>query len=408
MHSSSDPSHVRFTGPLAPFAPELVSALRLLGYTRTSATIKLGATAHLSRWLSAQGLDLSDLTDEVLRQFVVARRGEYTSHRSARSFAPIVEYLRRVGAMPPASPPQPPTRPGDVLLARFHDFLVHQRSLSTPVADAYCHWVHPFVAHVSGNEGIDHVSVLTAGDVTQFLTGYLPALSRKQAQMTACGLRAFLRFAYVRGIVSADLATAIPSFPLRRLSRVPDGLTMRQVDALFDACDRSTSVGRRDFAVITCFVRLGLRRAEAASLHLDDVDWAAGTVTVHGKGNRIDQLPLPVDVGEAIVAYLRDGRPATTDRAVFVRAVAPFTALGPSSISCIVGRVARRAGLGTIHAHRLRHTTATLTLNAGASLDEVAQLMRHASVNTTATYAKTDLTRLAGLTRPWPAIAGVS
>jgi site-specific recombinase XerD len=168
-------------------------------------------------------------------------------------------------------------------------------------------------------------------------------------------------------------------------------------------------VGRRDFAVITILHRLGLRSNEASALRLEDLDWASGSVSVHGKGNRLDRLPVPVDVGQALVEYLRNGRPAGTPaRTVFVRALAPFTALAPNSISYIVGRAAERAGLGTIYAHRLRHTAATWTLNAGASLEEVGELLRHASPATTAIYAKTDLNRLAGLQRPWPAARGAS
>ena len=155
---------------------------------------------------------------------------------------------------------------------------------------------------------------------------------------------------------------------------------------MLGVCDQSTPVGRRDFAVLTILARLGLRSGEVSALRLEDVDWASGTVAIHGKGNRIDKLPLPVDVGQALVEYLREGRPAgAAARTVFVRAKAPFTALGPSSVSCIVGRAAQRAGLGKIHAHRLRHTAATL--NAGASLEEVAQLLRHASPATTVIYA---------------------
>ncbi|HRA76822.1 MAG TPA: tyrosine-type recombinase/integrase, partial [Propionicimonas sp.] len=162
------------------------------------------------------------------------------------------------------------------------------------------------------------------------------------------------------------------------------------------------AVGRRDLAVIACLLRLGLRCGEVAGLRLDDLDWTDGTLTVRGKGNRVDLLPLPVDVGQALVDYLRQARPATPQRVVFLTAVAPFKALAPGSVSCIVGRAARRAGLGTIHAHRLRHTAASATLNAGATLEEVAHLLRHASPATTAVYAKTDLSRLATLARPWP------
>jgi site-specific recombinase XerD len=175
-----------------------------------------------------------------------------------------------------------------------------------------------------------------------------------------------------------------------------------QVDSLLNTCDRRTSVGRRDYAVIVCLHRLGLRCAETTALLLDDIDWETGTLSIHGKGGRSDRLPLPVDVGQALVDYLRHGRPDTESRAVFVRAYAPFTALARSSLSCIVARAARRAGLGTVHAHRLRHTAATRALNAGASLEEVAQLLRHAGTATTLIYAKTDQRRLAGLARRWP------
>lgn len=185
-------------------------------------------------------------------------------------------------------------------------------------------------------------------------------------------------------------------------------LDQGQVLALLGACDRGTATGRRDFAVITVLHRLGVRSGEATGLRLDDVDWRAGVVTIRGKGGRTDRLPLPVDVGDAIVDYLRDGRPATTARTVFVKAVAPHTPLERSGLSCIVARAAKRAGLGTIHAHRLRHTAASRTLNAGASLEEVSQLLRHASPATTAIYAKTDLTRLATLARPWPVGGGAS
>jgi site-specific recombinase XerD len=255
-----------------------------------------------------------------------------------------------------------------------------ERSLTPAVAKAYSHWVHPFVEHFVDQDEDVPFAQLRAVDVTGFLTAHLPRLSRKSAQITACALRSFLRFLQAQGMTQVALAEAVSAIGFWKLSRLPQALSPSQVQELLGACDRSTPVGRRDFAVITILARLGLRSNEASALRLEDVDWASGTVAIHGKGNRIDKLPLPVDVGQALVEYLREGRPADTPaRTVFVRAVAPFTELGPSSLSCIVGRAAQRAGLGKIHAHRLRHTAATQTLNAGASLEEVAQLLRHAS-----------------------------
>jgi len=401
MHSTPDPSHVRFVGPLTPFVSGLAEELALLGYTAPSATAQMQLAAHLSRWLESQSMGPGNLMGPAIERFLAQRRASYTSHYSLQALGPVLGYLRRQGVVPTAVEPAP-TSPAELLLARYRDYLIDDRGLSGPVACAYSHWVTPFVVDRTDAGGEMGLAELTARDVARFLTAHLPMMTRKTAQMTACALRSFLRFLHDQQIIEVALADAVPTVANRRLSGLPQALTSPEVDALVLACDRSSPVGRRDFAVITVLHRLGLRCAELTVLRLDDVDWQAGTLTIHGKGNRTDRLPLPVDVGQALVDYLRDGRPPTTAETVFVRAVAPFTELAPSGVSCIVARAAQRAGLGTVHAHRLRHTTASRTLNAGASLEEVAHLLRHASVATTTIYAKTDQTRLAALARPWP------
>ena len=402
MHSTPDPSRVRFTGPLASFAPGLAEELVAQGYTRTSAVTQLQLTAHLSRWLGAGGMGPADLNGPVVERFLAVRRDRFTSHYSLSALDLILGYLRRAGAAP-VPVPVPPSTAAEVLLAQFAAYLTGERAVTGPVARAYCHWVRPF-AEAAFRAG-DHRRELAAGDVTRFLTERLPGMSRKSAQMTACSLRSFLRFLHAEGIVDAGLASAVPPVAYWRLSGLPKALDAGQIQRLRAAWNTSDPVGRRDLAVITLMHRMGLRCTEVAALRLEDVDWSSGSVTIHGKGNRTDQLPLPADIGEAVVDYLRCGRPATSARTVFVRATAPFTALERSSISCIVARAASRAGLGIIHGHRLRHTAATGTLNAGASLEEVAQLMRHAGAATTVIYAKTDQARLARLARPWP-VAG--
>jgi integrase/recombinase XerD len=316
---------------------------------------------------------------------------------------PILEYPRRVGATPELSAVSATTA-AEELLERFARYLTVERALTQPVVHAYCHWVRPFVETVccAGDAAVR--GDLTSADISLFLVDRLPGLSKKSAQMTASSLRSFLRFLHSEGIVRSCLADAVLSPAQWRLSGLARPLDDGQLGALRGACDPSKPVGRRDLAVIAVLSRLGLRCAEAAALRLEDVDWPDGTITVHGKGNRTDRLPLPVDVGEAIVDYLCHGRPDTTARTVFVRVCAPHTALAPSSVSCIVARAARRAGLGTVHAHRLRHTAASRTLNTGASLEEVALLMRHAGPATTFGYAKTDQDRLARLARCWPTV----
>jgi integrase/recombinase XerD len=148
--------------------------------------------------------------------------------------------------------------------------------------------------------------------------------------------------------------------------------------------------------------RLGLRATEVAALRLDDIDWRAGKILVRGKGRKEDFLPLPSDVGAAITAYLRRGRPRRPEREVFLRAIAPLRGLAPQGVSEVVRAASERAGLGSFGAHRLRHTVGTEMLRAGASLAEVAQVLRHRSIDTTAIYAKVDYVALRGLAVSWP------
>jgi len=403
MHSVSDPSRVRLTGPLAPFAPALVQELASLGYATTSATMQMQLAASLSRWLLAAGIGLDGVSEPLLDRFLTERRAQgRRHHHSMRALGPVVGYLRRVGAVPfPVRPPAP-IGAGEVLLARFAAYLIGQRALTPPVATAYVRWVRPFVDEVLCPAGVDRTEQVSAEEVAGFLAARLPLLSRKTAQMTACALRSLLRFLHADAVTATALAHAVPRVASWRLSGLPEALTSTQTQTLVAACDVSTPVGRRDLAVITLMYRLGLRCAEVAHLRLEDIDWTAGTVTVHGKNGRVDRMPLPDDAGRALVDYLRYGRPVTSSRTVFARANAPYTPLEPSSVSCIVARAARRAGLGTVHGHRLRHTAATETLNAGASLEEVTQLLRHDGVATTVVYAKTDQNRLAQLSRAWP------
>jgi integrase len=177
--------------------------------------------------------------------------------------------------------------------------------------------------------------------------------------------------------------------------------------ALLAACDRSTPLGLRDFAVLLLMARLGLRAVEVAVLHLEDLDWRGGEVVVHGKGGRIDRLPLPADVGAALVDYLSHGRKPSTLRQVFLRTIGPDKAMSRQSVVMVPRCASRRAGIGTVAAHQLRRRAACRVLADGGNLTEVAQLLRHEAEATAAIYAKVDLAALAVAARPWPQ-AGVS
>src|SRR5258708_3155464 len=209
---------------------------------------------------------------------------------------------------------------------------------------------------------------------------------------------------HLEGATDRWLVSTVPCVPGRRLTGLPKGLTPVQVKWLLASCDTSTRRGCRDFAVLTVLVRLGLRAGEVAKLQFDDIDWRVGEIIVaHGKANSKERLPLPPDVGEAVAAYLRRGRPISAQgRSVFVRTVAPHHALTSGAVTQIVRHASERCGYGRVYAHRLRHTAATLMLGAGASLPEIGQVLRHRNVITTAIYAKVDRDALRSIARAWP------
>jgi integrase/recombinase XerD len=291
----------------------------------------------------------------------------------------------------------------EVLLDGFVGYLRSERGVSELTIDAYRGEVRRFLAGLGGGG----LSALTAGDVSRAVLGEVGRRSPASVRRYGCALRSFLRYSYLTGLVERDVSEAALPVSGRRRSLLPLGIAPEQAKALLRACDRRRASGRRDYAAILLMLRLGLRATEVATLRLDDLDWRAGQLTVHGKGGRVDELPLPVDVGEAIAAYLCRGRPRTvTVREVFVRLRPPHVGIKRGGVTAIVAGAARRAGLGVVRAHRLRHTAATEMLRAGAPLAEIGQVLRHRSLGSTAIYARVDVERLRTIARPWPAGAG--
>lgn len=398
------PTRIRISGPLEVFAPGFASELLRQGYTHNSARLQMHLMAHLSRWLAGEGLDVHRLcTTEVERFLRVRRAAGYTNHRSSKAMRPVLVYLRGLGVIstPPISPPDGPV---EVVLERYRHYLTVERGLVSTTARGYVDAVRPFLRDRILSDGPDlDFEHLSTADVTTFVVARCTQQSHGAAKLTVTALRSLLRFLHVDGVIEWPLAAAVPSVARRRLAGLPKGLEPAQVRSLLTSCDRRTRIGRRDFAILITLVRLGLRIGEVAALELDDIDWRAGEIVVHGKGKRAERLPLPTEVGEAVVAYLRRGRPENAEgRTVFVRVRAPHRALSTSGAAQVVLAAAQRAGLAQIHAHRLRHTVATQLLRAGASLPEIGQLLRHRRALTTAIYAKVDREALRTIARPWP------
>jgi integrase len=254
---------------------------------------------------------------------------------------------------------------------------------------------------MSGGE-LDLAS-LTAADALGFVRASCPGRCVGTAKLVVTALRSLLGFLHVEGVIGSPLASTVPSVAGGTHLGLPRALDPDAVTRLLACCDRDAPAGRRDYAILTLLVRLGLRPGEVASLRLDNIDWRAGELAVLGKGNRIERLPLPVDAGEAVAEYLREGRPRTAEgRTVFVRVRAPHRSLSVSGVTDAVSRAAERAGLGCVRARQLRHTAATAMVRAGAALPEVGQVLRHRRLLTTSIYAKVDTDALRELARPWP------
>jgi integrase/recombinase XerD len=390
----------RVVGPLESHAVGFAEHLARLGYTVLTRRQYMTLVAHLSRWLIGQRLEAAALTAVVARRYVEARDAAgYRAFRSRGSLEVLLCYLREAGAAPAA--PLVVLTAVDVVVERFRAYLLAERGLKPTVAELYVLSVRPFVSMVMAGDAVD-IANLSVRTVTGFLSDLGRSLAPKTVQGRASALRALLRFWFFDGMTAVDLSICVPKVAYRS-SGLPKGLPAEQITLLLESCDTRSANGLRDLAILIMLVRMGLRCGEVAGLQLDDLDWRHGEVVVRGKGGRRDRLPLPGDVGQVLVEYLRAGRPrAALDRCVFIRVRAPHSGLTNTGVTQVVNAAAHRAGLGTIYAHRLRHSAATTMLAAGAPLTEIGQVLRHRAVLTTAIYAKVDIGALRGLAMPWP------
>lgn len=397
----SHPTQVLFTGPLISFAQGFAQALIKQGYRPHAATHQLRLIAHLSRWLDTRGMDAEDITPSVLSKFLAARRARgYALWLSPQALMPFLAYLRTCGFVMAA--PETERDPAKDLLARYGRYLLDVRGLAESSAHEYVKLVCPFVSR-RVVEGVLDWMDLTGADLAVFVRTACRGLSLASSKLLVTALRSLLIYLHVEGLIQRSLAPAIPSVAGSKLASLPRALQSEEVERLLAACDRRSRAGRRDFAMLMLLVRLGVRAGEVRKLSLNDVDWRAGELVVRGKGNRIERLPLPSDVGHALAAYLQRGRPVTAQgRTIFVRIHAPHRALTAPAVTNAVRMAASRAGLIGVNAHRLRHTVATQMVRSGVPLPEIGQVLRHRRLITTAIYAKVDRQGLRCLARRWP------
>lgn len=394
-------SRVRMMGPLARHQDTLWTTLLASGYAADSARNLLRVAAHLSRWLEARGLSAGDLTAARIGAFLKHRRARgYTCWLGSRCLEPILRPLRAQGALPATESQREDPSPLAPLFQQLETYLLEDRGLTSTTVVRRLGVARRFLA------ALDVRDLAALGRIsTSAISGFIVHEARSQSvgstKLLVSHLRSLLRFLHVRGYCR-QLAAAVPAVAGHRLARLPRFIPWGEVQKLLDSCDLRTPAGLRDHAVVLLLARLALRAGEVAALELGDVHWVAGTIFVRGKGSRHCCLPLSQDVGAAIARYLEAGRPPTKSRRLFVRCFAPHGDFGSGTVNSLIQRACRRAGLPRRSAHQLRHSAATQMLRSGASLQAVAEALRHRSLDTTAIYAKVDYQALRSLARPWP------
>ena len=390
------------TGPLASHIAWFAGRLAEQGYAHFTAQEKLRLVTHLNQWLQDQHLGAEALDEPCLDQFLQYHQQQGRAPRHHRvTLQTFLQALRDAGMLP--TPAQQHSAL-DVLAQAFDDYLTSERGLAHITRAHYLPIVRRFLQERFGT-GPLVLHALDLHDVTQFLLRQAATVSPRHAQSIVSALRTFCRFLVQRGDMSADLAAAIPAVADWRLATVPKALTPAQVTQLLQSCNQTHPTGQRDYTIVLLMARLGLRPGEVVAMTLDDLDWEAGTLLVRGKGGRRDRLPLPQDVGQALATYLSNVRPRCATRRVFLRMKAPQYGFANSVAICtLVRRALERAGLEPPckGAQILRHSLATNLLQAGASMADISDVLRHRRPQTTEIYAKVDQAALGALAQPWP------
>ncbi len=382
------------------FARELSDA----GYAQITVYIHIRAAEHFIYWADREGVPMQSLDEPLVERFyrhlTQCQCPDYNHSSISRVLCGarlFLSHLRRTDLVTTAV--ADPVDP--VLLVAFRRWMHQQRGTCESTLESYSRPIRDLLRRLG-----EHPALFDAQSLRQFVLERSQRPGGGDVRRCTAALRAFCCFLNAEGRCTRDLAVAVPTIAHWRLACLPRYLPSEEVERVIAACDLDSPVGRRDRAILLLLARLGLRANDIVQLRLADINWEGGWIEVSGKTRRQTQLPLSQETGDALAAYLQDGRPQIDASAVFVRARAPFQALGSHcTVSLIVARALRRAKVirpSRGAAHLLRHGLATSLLRQGASLQDIADVLRHRSVTTTQIYAKVDVTALQKIAQPWP------
>lgn len=394
-----------FPGYLRGFGEVLLAA----GHTLGSVSQYLRAAAHFGCWLETcgqgvDGLDLAKLQrfGEHLRSCRCPGRRRSRSSSAIGRVLRFIEYLKTTGVL---VPDLAEATAGDAppVLLRFRDWMRQQRGATDATVEGYGLYVTALFEALG-----DDPAVYTAHALRRFILNRSKTYATGTTKKLITATRMFLRFCVAEGLCTPFLDAAIPTVANWRLAPLPGYLQAAEIERIVQACDVKTKAGVRDRAILLLLARFGLRAGDIVRMCVSDIDWADASLRLMGKGRREVRLPLPQDVGDAILVYLERGRPAFDSDRLFLCSTAPFRPFSSRlAISSLVHRAVSRAGVlsPSSGVRVLRHSAATAMLREGASLQDVGKILRHRSPETTALYAKVDVIRLRRIAQPWPEVA---
>jgi site-specific recombinase XerD len=397
--------------PLGELIKEYVAHFRELGYSWLTVRAHVQALEHFGCWLRSNSLCPKAVNRELVRRFI---RGHlprchcpHPAPVSLHQVRPALKHLLRLLRAKGELNEVVHSGPIDAVIDQFGIYLRDVCGLSESTRTSRTGYAREFLKKRFGRREL-RWKALRPSDVISFVTDYAPRYRPQSIQGVASSLRCFLRYLQVQGQCDSSLVAAVPRVAHWRLSSVPKALSDDQVREFLTAFDRSTANGCRNYAMALCQVILGLRVGEVVKLRLDDIDWRTGTVRIEeSKGHRRRELPLPTRVGKALIQYLCHKRPPGRCRNVFVRHKgargAPLTVALTQGVMRLA--YAKVASCRHVHGtHVLRHTAATRMLHRGARIKEIADVLGHRSIETTAIYTKVDLPKLTAIALPWPEV----
>ncbi len=365
----------RKPGELGPHVEGYREWLTHRGYTTLTVRNMLKDLGQVGQWMSREALVTAQLDEDAMISFLVTSRANGHRGLGPRAMLPLLTYLRELGVTPARQASQTPLA---TLLGEYRRWMLQERGLAPMTVLRYENTARRFLQQQAMIDGVLEPAHLTGVDINAFLLRECGRVSAGSAKGRVAELRAVLRFLYLQGLTPLRLGTAVPPVGGWRLATLPPpAMHVADVQSLLDSCDRTTDVGVRDFAIVTLVARLGLRSIEVARLELRDVDWRAGELIVRGKGRRQDRLPLPSEVGEALVAYLAWDRIPNDARRLFLTCRAPRGPIRADLVGDVLQRACLRAGLPHVGPHRLRHALASELLRQGAGLLAISQVLRH-------------------------------